>query len=65
MWPFKKKQESAYSNDEVKSLADFMRGFELGLNMASEIDEKVKRQIRDEAINATLARLNGNHKKTN
>ena len=62
MWPFKKKVDTTYSKSEVDRLHDFMRGFELGINMASELDDKVKRQIRDEAISATLARLNGNTK---
>lgn len=62
MWPFKKKQEFKYDANELIALQSFMKGFELGLQVSSEVDEKVKNHIREEAITATLARLHGNHK---
>lgn len=52
-----------FKKDEY--LKGFDSGFKLGLQMASEFDKRVSKEIRDKAIQDTLERLNGNNKKTN
>lgn len=43
----------------------FSNGFEYGLKMASEVDKISIKHIRDNAIDATLGRLNGSNKTHN
>jgi len=50
--------------NKAEYLKGFDSGFKLGLQMASEIDSRVSKEIRDKAISDTLERLNGNNKKT-
>lgn len=42
-----------------------MRGFELGVQVSSEVDSIAKAKIKSEAIEEAIERLNGNHKKNN
>ena len=65
MWPFNRKQEFKYSELEIKCLESFMRGFELGTQMSSEIDTKVKDKIRRDAVEIAFERMHGNHSPSN
>lgn len=56
--------KSKTSDLEKSNLDSFMRGFELGVKMASEFDEKAKSVLMNKAINESLRRMNGNHKTT-
>ena len=64
-WPFKKKLDLKCSDNELSYLNGFYKGFEIGIQLYSELDEKIKSNIRNEAISETLLRLNGNDKKIN
>ena len=65
MWPFKKKVDFKYSDIEIACLNSFNRGFELGIQLSTEIDGKVKEKLFNDANRAALERLYGNHKKDN
>lgn len=66
VWPFKSKQaDFKYSELEMACLNSFNRGIELGIVLASEIDEKIKTQVRNNAMNETVERLRANDKKNN
>ena len=49
---------------EIAYIEGFESGFEMGLSMASTLDEKAKKHIYDTALDESLKRLHGNHKKT-
>jgi hypothetical protein len=53
----------AHKDTEEIYARGFDRGFQIGIEMASQLDQEVKRKLRDEAINDALERMNGNHKK--
>lgn len=68
-WPFKntKKESTLVPHAaplELAYIEGFESGFEMGLKMASTLDEKAKKHIYDSALDESLKRLNGNHKKT-
>lgn len=66
MWPFNAKKENQIPHItplEMAYVEGFNRGFETGFNMASEVDKTAFSKVREKAIEDTLVRMNGNHKK--
>lgn len=53
LWPCKM--------DDKSYFAGFDKGFEAGIRMASKLDEKVRKQLFDEANEAALRRINGSN----
>ena len=50
---------------ELAFIEGYSKGFENGLESASELDSKTKEFIRNKAIGEALESLNGNNKKDN
>lgn len=66
MWPFKQKPGFPHATPiEMAYIEGFNKGFGLGLEMASEVDKSAFSKVREKAIEDTLQRLHGNHKKNN
>ena len=68
-WPFKKNKSESQSVPhaaplELAYIEGFESGFEMGLSMASTLDERAKKHIYDTALTKALEELHGNHKTT-
>ena len=50
---------------EKAYMEGFANGFIKGLQMSSNVDEEFSLKVREQAIQETLERLNGNNKKAN
>lgn len=55
------KLESQYGDPYMRG---FSHGIEMAYKFAPKIDEKIANSIKSQAIQETLDRMNGNHKKT-
>lgn len=66
-WPFKKNRPDSQSVPhatplELAYIEGFESGFEMGLSMASTLDDIAKKHIYDSALDESLKRLHANNK---